>query len=154
MPAFIPSFANMSYLYAQLTKAGAVIYCIAIFCGKYAVLHQIKAIFYQHRRQELAFKVIWALIWMNLFIYVVTVFIVLFWLQPYFGAKEVCSRTAMLAGGELHHERSSEYRFRFHNPGCPAGCDLEIASTTEVQTGGRFGVLFWCFVSGLVSRLS
>jgi hypothetical protein len=40
-----------------------------MFFAKYVVLRQIELIFLHHRRQILAYKVIWALVWLNLIFY-------------------------------------------------------------------------------------
>ncbi|KAI0853541.1 hypothetical protein F5Y00DRAFT_270687 [Daldinia vernicosa] len=46
-----------------------VIYGPTIFFSKYVVLRQIESIFLNHRRQHLAYKVVWILIWVNLAFY-------------------------------------------------------------------------------------
>ncbi|KAI1389911.1 uncharacterized protein F4822DRAFT_428252 [Hypoxylon trugodes] len=47
-----------------------IVYGPTMFFAKYAVLRQIEAIFFTHRRDSFAFKFVWTLIWANLMFYV------------------------------------------------------------------------------------
>ncbi|KAI0443565.1 hypothetical protein F4803DRAFT_307425 [Xylaria telfairii] len=47
-----------------------IFYALVTLFAKYAVLRQIEAIFYDHRRKSLGYKVLWVLIWVNIAYYV------------------------------------------------------------------------------------
>ena len=53
-----------------------------MLCAKYAVLRQIETMFYHHRREKAAFKVIWGLIWANVLIYTAITFVFAFACTP------------------------------------------------------------------------
>ncbi|KAI1141802.1 hypothetical protein F5Y05DRAFT_373835 [Hypoxylon sp. FL0543] len=50
----------------ELQNISDIIYCLTMFTAKYVVLRQIELIFFDHHRNNITYKAIWALIWVNL----------------------------------------------------------------------------------------
>ncbi|KAI1406774.1 hypothetical protein F5Y13DRAFT_183920 [Hypoxylon sp. FL1857] len=49
----------------QLQNISEIIYCLTMFTAKYVVLRQIELIFFDHHRNNITYKAIWTLIWVN-----------------------------------------------------------------------------------------
>ncbi|KAI0529835.1 hypothetical protein GGR58DRAFT_285465 [Xylaria digitata] len=74
----MPNFMEIA-VYINIIE---IIYGPVAFCAKYAVLRQLQSLFFSHRKKNITYKAIEALIWANLLFYVATTFLFLFICTP------------------------------------------------------------------------
>ncbi|KAF2967891.1 hypothetical protein GQX73_g5706 [Xylaria multiplex] len=74
----MPNFMRI----ARYVNIVEILYGPVTFCAKYAVLRQLQSLFFSHRKKNITYKAIEALIWANLLFYVATTFLFLFICTP------------------------------------------------------------------------